>query len=230
MLFSSSIFIYIVLPSFLIMHVLVEFIQEKVKVLKKIRILDILVLLFSIFFYMWACFDNVFFLLEIILVTFLLGKAIEKCRNSDIFDVLNKLKTKIFETKISYIITLIGVIFFIWILFRYKYYVGISVKNICFIPIVTPLGLSFITFSIISYIVDVYRGREAGGILDVSLYICYFPKIISGPIITWDNWLDYGCQKNLKEAETRIAVFIERFIVGLSKKIIIADNLGGGDK
>lgn len=209
--FSSAIFIYVFLPVFLVSYLFVEWIQDKVKLLKRIRVLDFWVLIFSFIFYAWACFDNVLYLLLMVLLLYFCGFLIEKYRNS----------------KRAFIISSAMIIFCMLVLYVYKYACGINIAEmIKYIPIVTPLGISFLFFSMISYIIDVYRGKEAGNILDVVNYICFFPKVISGPIITWNKWNAYYHDRNSRALDERLAGFCERFIIGLSKKVVLADSLG----
>lgn len=114
----------------------------------------------------------------------------------------------------------------ILMLYKYKYAGHYNLIGIHFIPVVTPLGISFIIFSVISYIVDVYKGCNAGKFIDVINYICFFPKVISGPIVTWKNWGMLLEKRNFEKLDARLSFFLERFIIGLSKKVIIADSLG----
>lgn len=89
---------------------------------------------------------------------------------------------------------------------------------------IAPLGISFTTFSAISYFVDVYRGRvQARSLLDVALYFSFFPKLLSGPIALWK---DFAPQ--IEDASKRRDIIggINRIILGYAKKAVIADSLG----
>ncbi len=90
-----------------------------------------------------------------------------------------------------------------------------------------PLGISFFTFHAISYVVDVYkRNADAeSSIPRFALYILLFPQLIAGPII---RWRDIAAQ--LRSRDQRIADFaygVRRFVLGLGKKVVIANTLGG---
>ena len=89
-----------------------------------------------------------------------------------------------------------------------------------------PLGLSFYTFSVLSYIFDVYRGKAEGetNLIRMTLYVSFFPKIVSGPIVQYA-----GFREQMDSfAPSREGLFegVELFLVGLFKKVLLADNLG----
>lgn len=128
----------------------------------------------------------------------------------------------------------IGIILNLSLLFYFKYYdFFISNVNNIFnfeIPlknIVLPIGVSFFTFQGMSYIIDIYRndGKVNKNLFSVALYISLFPQLIARPIIkykTIDNEI-----RNRKESLEKFSDGIDRFIIGLSKKVILADILGG---
>ena len=92
------------------------------------------------------------------------------------------------------------------------------------VEIVVPLGLSFIVFSGISYSIDVYSGESCGTPLDVFTYMFFFPKLISGPIV---QWKEFSPQLNKRTFSVeQISVGIDYIIIGLAKKLIIADVFG----
>ena len=89
--------------------------------------------------------------------------------------------------------------------------------------LVVPLGFSFLSFSAISYVVDISRSQaNPGKFFDALLYFLFFPKFISGPIVLWK---DFSSLLNKRNNSFENVVFgIERFIIGLSKKVIFADT------
>lgn len=91
--------------------------------------------------------------------------------------------------------------------------------------ILAPLGISFIVFSTISYIIDVWRGdAEHGSLIDCALYITFFPKVVSGPIVLWKEF-----QNNIYERRTSLddaVQGINRIAIGFVKKVILADTFG----
>ncbi len=89
---------------------------------------------------------------------------------------------------------------------------------------IAPLGISFITFSVVSYLVDVYRGEPAGSWISGSLYLLFFPKLISGPIVPWKEFRQKWEQRRTSVDLTEQGV--RRMIAGFAKKTILADSLG----
>lgn len=92
--------------------------------------------------------------------------------------------------------------------------------------IALPLGISFYTFQAISYTVDVYRGntKPQQSLYKLALYICLFPQLIAGPIVKYHDIADQI--DNRKESIDLLYYGIRRFIVGLSRKVLIANTLG----
>lgn len=91
--------------------------------------------------------------------------------------------------------------------------------------LVAPIGISFITFSAISYLVDIHRGQaDCKNPIDCALYLCFFPKVISGPIIKWKDFKPQCGEKILTLDKAFEGV--ERIMMGFAKKLIIADTLG----
>ncbi len=89
-----------------------------------------------------------------------------------------------------------------------------------------PIGISFFTFSILSYLFDVYRGtvEDAGSFLEFGLYVSFFPKLVSGPIVPY-----HEMQRQIREHPFKnelLASGIRKFLTGLAKKLLLADALG----
>lgn len=110
------------------------------------------------------------------------------------------------------------------VLIYYKYYYFVLEQiNLTFDAnfeiqkLIVPIGLSFVFFSSISYLVDIYRREcKAGSFIDAALYILFFPKMISGPVVLWK---DFSKQlQNLSIESKLFSEGFERFIVGLAKK------------
>lgn len=89
-----------------------------------------------------------------------------------------------------------------------------------------PIGISFYTFQSISYLVDVYRKdvEPQWDIFKLALYICLFPQLIAGPIVKYHDIADQI--DNREESFDKVVYGIKRFIIGLSKKVLIANTLG----
>ena len=124
------------------------------------------------------------------------------------------------------------VVFLVAALFVFKYF-NFTVDNICALlgishnlaRIVLPIGISFYTFQILSYVIDLHRGEIAlqRNFADLLLYVCFFPQLIAGPIVRYQTIEEEirGRRENLDE----VTQGLKRFIVGLAKKVIIANNV-----
>jgi D-alanyl-lipoteichoic acid acyltransferase DltB (MBOAT superfamily) len=91
--------------------------------------------------------------------------------------------------------------------------------------ILLPIGISFFTFQAISYVIDVYRKKAEvqKNLLDVALYISFFPQLIAGPIVRYSTIAEQIQKRKVSFDDFSIGIC--RFIVGLSKKMIIANSL-----
>ena len=96
----------------------------------------------------------------------------------------------------------------------------IPIKNI-----ILPIGISFYTFQIMSYIIDLYRGdiKVQKNILNLALYISFFPQLIAGPIVKYHD-IDKQLQKRVITVE-KFATGVKRFVYGLSKNVILSNSL-----
>lgn len=208
MLFSSTTFLYLFLPIVLFFNFIV---------FKKSRLLQNIFLLFaSLFFYAWGEPKFVLIMIASIIVNWAFGLWINKKRE-------NK--------KLSRLIIALDVAFNLAILFVFKYltFTG-SIINGLFgidlhIPdIALPIGISFFTFQAMSYVIDVYRqkGDVQTNILYVGLYISFFPQLIAGPIVRYETIADQI--KNRRETLDDFFDGFARFVVGLSKKVLLANS------
>ena len=94
--------------------------------------------------------------------------------------------------------------------------------------ILLPLGISFFTFQQISFLIDTYRG-ECGeyDLLDYSLFVSFFPQLVAGPIVLHKDLIPQFSQKErFKIQEDRLIVGLRYFVIGLAKKLLIADRFG----
>jgi len=99
-------------------------------------------------------------------------------------------------------------------------------ENLDFIEVVMPIGISFYTFQAISYVVDVYRAEVPvqRDVFKLSLFICLFPQLIAGPIVKYNDIAD---QIDHREVDfEKLTRGVKRFIIGLAKKVLIANTLG----
>lgn len=207
MVFSSSVFLFLFFP--------VLFALYYCPVLKGRKCRNIILVLFSIVFYAWGEPVFVFLLLFNICVNYKVALYIEKTGK--------KAKRWL----------IIGVCYNVFILFAFKYldfvigmFNGLSGGNIEELKLPLPIGISFYSFQAISYLVDVYRSRSKAqkNILNVALYIALFPQLVAGPIVRYDTISREITERN--ENWQDIAKGLTRFIVGLSKKVLLANAFG----
>lgn len=199
MIFSSIYFIYYFLIIFLILY----FITPK-------KFKNYTLLLGSLFFYFYGDSKYIVLLLISSLVNYILGRLISK-KNKKLF-------------------LIIGLIFNFGLLFYFKYFNfflsninSLFKTNINLFSIVLPLGISFYTFKNASYLIDVYKNRvnSEKNFINYFTYIAMFPSLIQGPIVRYKD-IDL---KDKKISFDNFAMGVERFVIGLSKKVILADTL-----
>lgn len=205
MLFSSSVFLFLFLPFTIVMYY---------TLLRKSRKWQNIFLFFvSIFFYAFGEPSFALVMLLSILMNYIFGLLVSKTLK----------RKKLYLT--------FSVIFNLAILFIFKY-LGFAVTNInalfgtsIMVPqIALPLGISFFTFQAMSYVVDVYRGEEAQkSILNVGLYIAFFPQLIAGPIVRYKT-----VAYQILHRKENMALFssgVGRFIAGLGKKVLLSNTM-----
>ena len=212
MVFSSIVFLLYFLPVFLITYYLVG---------KNYK--NIVILAFSIFFYAWGAPKFIFVILGTTFIDFHLVKWMSS--------IENKLKRRLFLT-FSVSINL-GLLFY----FKYSNFFIENInsvlsvfgeKQIIWTKLLLPIGISFYTFETITYVVDVYRGihKPLKRFWDYQLYIILFPKLIAGPIIRYHELADQITDRTENETVDNRITGLIRFIIGLSKKVLIANHLG----
>lgn len=205
MLFSSMIFLWVFLPILLGLYFIAK---------DKYR--NIILLIFSIIFYSWGEPKYVVLMLLSILINYIYGLLIDKYNS----------KKKIIL--ICAIITNLGLLGY----FKYFNFFALNVNrlfNFEAIPvqdIALPIGISFYTFQIISYLIDLYRQeiKVQKNILNLALYISFFPQLIAGPIIKYHD-IDKQIS-NRTVTLNKFAAGIRRFVYGLAKKVIVANSMG----
>ena len=202
MLFTSISFLYYFLPTIIILYFITP---------KKYR--NYILLIFSIIFYMYGEPKYVILMLVEILVAYFGALLIDKYKSKEIF--------------------LVTIIIHIGLLCVFKYtdlFIGtinsIFKTNISFLNIALPIGISFYTFQILSYVIDVYRGKVKvqKNILKLATYVSLFPQLIAGPIVRYETICDE--LDNRDETIEKFSLGVRRFIIGLAKKVLIANMLG----
>lgn len=206
LLFSSLSFLFYFIPSLLILY----FISPK-------PLKNPVLLIFSLIFYGWGEPKYVFLMIATIIIGYASGLLIEKYRG--------KILSKVFLIASS-IVILSFLLYFKYANFFIENFSRVTGINIKALNIVLPIGISFYTFQILSYVIDVYRGnvRSQKNPLTLATYVALFPQLIAGPIVRYS---DVEAQLLKREHSfEKISTGIRRFICGLSKKIIIANTLG----
>ena len=206
MVFSSIPFLYFFLPVTLLCYLVAP---------KKIK--NVVLLVFSLLFYWWG--EPKYALLMVFTITFcyFAGIIIENRRNSP--------KGKLLLT-VSVAVPL-GLL----ALFKYADFLIGSVNSLTgadipLLKLALPIGISFYTFQALSYIVDVYRGDVPSqrNYINLATYIVLFPQLIAGPIVRYTTVVeDLDSRKHTRE---NVALGISRFVMGLGKKVLVANLLG----
>ena len=205
MLFSSIPFAFYFLPAVLALYFAVPF-----------RFKNAVLLAFSLFFYGWG--EPVYLLLMMgsIVAGWVFGLLIGKHQGTP--------KARLFLT--LSLVTSLG-------LLGWFKYADFAVENLnalglqLTLPgIALPIGISFYTFQILSYTIDVYRGsvESQKNIVDFGAYVSMFPQLIAGPIVRYS---DVARQlKNRTHSVEKASLGVRRFVIGLAKKVLIANQLG----
>lgn len=204
MLFSSMTFLFYFLPLFFMCYFIVPS-----------RYRNSVLLLFSLFFYAWG--EPVYVFLMIGAICFGYYGAI--------------LMEKYPMQKKNILIVLISIAVIVFGYFKYLTLIIECVEMIIgkvpfSFSIILPIGISFFTFQIIGYLIDVYRGviKANHHFLDFACFVSMFPQLIAGPIVRYQDV--EGDLNNRITTSDNIYYGVRRFIVGLSKKVLISNALG----
>lgn len=204
MVFSSIFFLFYFLPIVLVVYYLSP---SKFK--------NIVLLLSSLLFYFYGEPKYVLLMISIIIITYIFGILINNYR------------------KQSKLLLVISIIIITGNLIYFKY-INFIVENINFfisnkldfVHLALPIGISFYTFQVISYLIDIYIGKAKvqKNILKLAMYVSLFPQLIAGPIVRYTT-----IENQIDKREYSFKKFsngIRRFIIGLGKKVLIANILG----
>ena len=211
MVFSSLIFLFAYLPAVLIIY----FVTPK-------KGKNLTLFLVSLFFYAWGEPIYVLLMLASLTLAYLFGLGIGKNR----VEYPRRAKT----------LTILSVCVSLSFLFFFKYY-NFFATNLSRLPMMNvptiaslalPIGISFYTFQIISYTVDVYRGDCAAqkNYINFGAYVTLFPQLIAGPIVRYTE-IDAELTSRRENVQD-FAHGILRFVVGLAKKVLLGDALAAG--
>ena len=207
MVFSSILFIFRFLPLALGIYYLTP---------KKYK--NFILLILSLIFYSWGEAKYFVIMISSIIVDYFVSRGIEKYQE---------------KKSIKIGLLCISICFNLGMLFFFKYFnffidninsiLGLTLNHV---KITLPLGISFYTFQTMSYTIDVFRGKVSAekNIISFGAFVCLFPQLIAGPIVKYTD-----INKELKERKmnaNQIEDGIELFILGLGRKVLIANNIG----
>lgn len=210
MLFSSTTFIYLFLPFTVAVYYL--FLR------KNLFLKNLFLFAASLFFYGWGEPKFVLVMMLSIVANWLFGLLVDKA------------KKRGSKTAARAVIAATCT-FDLGLLFVFKY-LNFTESIICSLlgtspaigQIVLPIGISFFTFQAMSYVLDVYRdnGEVQRSVLNVGLYVAFFPQLIAGPIVRYET-VAYEI-KNRRECFDDFFSGFSRFIIGLGKKVLLSNN------
>lgn len=202
MVFASITFLYYFLPLFLIIYFIVP---------KKYK--NIVLLVFSLIFYFYGEPKYILLMLIEVLFSYFMTRYLDKNKSKSLLGIM------------------VSIHILLLCIFKYFNFIisninNIFNSNISLLNIVLPIGISFYTFQIISYEVDVYRGKVkvSKNLIEFMTYVFLFPQLIAGPIVRYES-----INKELKARKVSFEDFsygVNRFVIGLFKKIVIANNIG----
>lgn len=207
MVFSSLVFLFIFLPITLLLYFLF---------LKKIK--NIILLIASLIFYAWGEPVYIFLMIFSSIVDYIHGVLIEKYRHED---------KKAKRVVLSSVIINLSLLSFL----KYADFVIANINHLFGTSFISPnlplpIGISFYTFQTMSYTIDVYRGDAPVQKSPIALatYVTLFPQLIAGPIVRYQTVAEQI--NNRKESIDKFAIGVRRFIIGLGKKVLLANNIG----
>ncbi len=209
MVFSSLLFLLRFLPAVLLCYYIVP---------RGLR--NLVLFLFSLVFYAWG--EPVYIVLMIvsILISYTGGIVIDYMKKR------GRVRASKAALIISILLSLSLLLFFKYADFAIETFNFLSGSSIEFLQLALPIGISFYTFQTISYIVDVYRGDAdvQKNIISYGAYVVMFPQLIAGPIVRYKT-IDTQLRSR-KESVEEFAQGAQRFLIGLGKKVLLANNAG----
>ena len=225
MVFSSVPFLYYFLPAVVLSYFAVSFLMEKLVLLVSgnenaahktgIFTKNLILLVFSLLFYGWGEPKYVFLMLGTILMFWGCGLAIGYCKH--------KWAKRVWLI-VSIVVSLGLLAVFKYADFFISNFNAVTGLSVSLLRIALPIGISFYTFQSLSYTIDVYRGNVAvqKNPIYFGAYVALFPQLIAGPIV---RYIDVARELNDRQHTwENIKLGLRRFVIGLAKKIIIADS------
>ena len=204
MIFSSVSFLYYFLPAVLAVYFLSP---------KKLK--NTVLLVASLAFYGWGEPRYLFLMMGSILMFYLCGLAMDKGQS---------LKVKKLWLLVSVVVSLLMLGIFKYANFFIENFNQVTGLNVALLRLALPIGISFYTFQCLSYTIDLYRGKAQvqRNLINFAAYVALFPQLIAGPIV---RYVDIA--EKLEERShsfDQVIHGLKRFLIGLGKKILLADN------
>lgn len=209
MVFSTPLFLFYFLPFVLLVYYVTP-----------MRFRNVVLLAASLFFYYWGEQGYTVIMLVSIAIDYTHGLIVHRCkeRGREVGAKLAVASTVIFN---------LGILFF----FKYWDFAAVSLQRagIGFLPVLNaslPIGISFYTFQTMSYTIDIYRGdaRVQKNVVHFGAFVTLFPQLIAGPIIKYKDLDDQLTDR--VHCVSRFASGAQRFVAGLAKKLLLANNVG----
>lgn len=218
MVFSSILFLFRFLPLFLILY----FMAPK-------RMRNLILFFGSLFFYAWGEPIYVVLMLFSTVSDYLHGRGIENCGQKQETAGEDAVKWK--RRRTALLISSIVINLFVLCFFKYADFLITTINlipgvELPLLDLPLPIGISFYTFQTMSYTIDVYRGevKAQKNILTFGVFVTMFPQLIAGPIVKYRTVAEELSKRTNNVEE--VSYGIRRFIAGMGKKVLIANNMG----
>lgn len=209
MVFSSLTFLCAFLPIVVILYGILP-----------VKCRNFFLLAASLFFYAWGEPRYILIMLFSTVFDYINGRLIEY------YDEQKKCKAK----KRVVIVLIVGnlaiLVFFKYADMLIASWNQITASDVALLKIALPIGISFYTFQTMSYTIDVYRGivKAQHNLISFGMYVCMFPQLIAGPIVRYQTIADQIDER--KESNAVWVAGMQRFTLGLAKKVILANQIG----
>lgn len=205
MLFSSMTFLFVFMPILLVVYFFAK---------KEVR--NYILLIASIIFYGFADFRYLAIMIATIAINYWGAILLEKCKTSF---------ARHWVLGLSVVADLSFLFYFKYFNFVIRNINNLLASDFTFVDVIMPIGISFYTFQAMSYLIDVYRGevKAQKDVYKLALYIVLFPQLVAGPIVKYHDICDQIDKR--EENFAKVVLGMKRFIIGLAKKVLIANTL-----
>lgn len=226
MAFTEDTFLFLFMPLSVVAYLVVAWLSRRRPDLL-CRLGDVLLVALSLAFYAWAGAETLALFVAFVCVVYFLGGIAKGVRQGNLASSFVKMAVALPVALLAY---------YKYLPFLCENLNAVTGWGVETPPLVVPIGLSFVVFEAVSYIVDIYRGdAEPGSLLDTFLFLSLFPKLVSGPIVLWRDFqqqlaLRAGAAEDPAGTHApslaNAAEGFDLIAMGLAKKVIIADTFG----